>query len=206
MSNDFFLKGLVIGFSIAAPVGPIGILCIRRTLIQGRISGLISGLGAATADGFYGFTAAFGLTYIANFLLSQQRLIHLFGGIFLLYLGWSTFHSPPAEKPALAEEKGLLGNYLSTFFLTLTNPATIISFGAIFAGVGLSSAEGDYAAASSLVLGVFLGSVLWWFLLSGGINFFHSKINKQGLHWINKISGLLISLLGLFALYGIISL
>ncbi|HEX7042894.1 MAG TPA: LysE family transporter, partial [Patescibacteria group bacterium] len=112
--DSFLLKGLLIGFSIAAPVGPIGVLCIRRTLTQGRIAGFVSGLGAATADATYGLIAGFGLTSISTFLVNQQSLLRLVGGLFLLYLGFITIKSIPAEKAASAKGKGIIGDYIST--------------------------------------------------------------------------------------------
>jgi len=200
MDLSLFFRGLVIGFSIAAPVGPIGVLCIRRTLADGQISGLVSGLGAATADAFYGCVAGFGLTFISSFLVGQKMWLSLFGGLFLLYLGIKTLLSKPAEKEATVRQSGLLGSYLSTFLLTLTNPITILSFAAIFAALGLGSTTGSYAAALILVLGVFLGSGTWWLLLSGGVGLFREKFNTQGLLWVNRISGLVITMFGIIAL------
>jgi threonine/homoserine/homoserine lactone efflux protein len=200
MDIAFLLRGLAIGFSIAAPVGPIGVLCIRRTLAAGRASGLVSGLGAATADAIYGCIAGFGLTFISNFLVSQQVWLRLIGGVFLCYLGLKTLLAKPAEQAALAKGNGLVGSYASTFFLTLTNPMTIISFAAIFAGLGLASTSEKYVSAGVLVLGVFIGSALWWLILSGGVGVFRDKFNPQGLQWVNRISGAIITGFGLFAL------
>jgi len=169
MDLSFLLRGLLIGFSIAAPVGPIGVLCIRRTLAAGRAVGLVSGLGAATADAIYGCIAGFGLTFISNFLIGQQVWLRLLGGGFLCYLGLRTFLSKPAEQATSAPGKGLVDAYTSTFFLTVTNPMTILSFAAIFAGLGAGGASGNYVSAAVLVVGVFIGSALWWFLLSGGV-------------------------------------
>ncbi len=199
MEIGFLLRGAVIGFSIAAPVGPIGVLCIRRTLTEGRGSGLVSGLGAATADALYGCIAGFGLTFISNILITQQRWLHLVGGIFLCYLGIKTFLSRPAKQAALVRGNGLLGAYASTFFLTLTNPMTILSFAAIFAGLGIVSASGNYLSAGVLVSGVFAGSALWWLILSGGVGVFRGNFNPHGLRWVNRISGIIITGFGLFA-------
>ncbi|HEX5679515.1 MAG TPA: LysE family transporter, partial [Desulfobacterales bacterium] len=139
MDLPLFLRGLVIGFSIAAPVGPIGILCIRRTLAEGRASGFLSGLGAATADALYGCVAGFGLTVVSAFLVDQRAWIQLVGGVFLLALGVRTLRSKPAERAAQAAAgRGLAGSYLSTLLLTLTNPMTIISFAGIFAALGVA--------------------------------------------------------------------
>lgn len=203
MEISFLLRGLLIGFSIAAPVGPIGVVCIRRTLTDGRITGLISGLGAATADAIYGSIAGFGLAFISNFLVSQQTWLHVIGGAFLCYLGIKTLLSKPAGQAAPIKGKGLIGAYFSTFLLTLTNPLTILSFVAIFAGLGLAGTGGHYINAGILVLGVFTGSALWWLLLSSGVGLFREKLGDGGLVWVNRISGVII--LG-FGIYAILSL
>ena len=196
----FFLKGLIIGFSIAAPVGPIGVLCIHRTLAQGRTSGLISGLGAATADAIYGCIAALGLTFISSLLINQQIWLRLIGGAFLCYLGLKTFLSQSIQKPANTQGNTLVSAYASTFFLTLTNPMTILSFAAIFAGLGVTSTSGNYVLAMVLVLGVFIGSALWWLLLCAGIGIFQTKLTPRRLQWVNRISGVMITMFGLVAL------
>jgi threonine/homoserine/homoserine lactone efflux protein len=200
MDFSFFLRGLIIGFSIAAPVGPIGVLCIRRTLAQGRASGLISGLGAATADAIYGSIAGFGLTFISSLLIRQQGWFRLVGGLFLCYLGLKTFLARPAEQPVLAKGNDLISAYALTFFLTLTNPMTILSFAAIFAGLGIGTASGNYFSAGMLVLGVFLGSALWWLILSSGVGMIWKKFNPLALRWINRISGIIITAFGLLVL------
>ena len=200
MDFSFLLRGLVIGFSIAAPVGPIGVLCIRRTLAEGRAAGLLSGLGAATADAIYGFIAGVGLTYVSNILVGYQSWIRLLGGLFLCYLGLRTFVSKPAESPDHAKGEGLLRDYASTFLLTLTNPMTIISFAAVFAGLGIGSAAGNYGSATFLVLGVFAGSAAWWLILSGGVSLFRSKFSPRSLGWVNKAAGIVILGFGVLAI------
>jgi threonine/homoserine/homoserine lactone efflux protein len=200
MNIAFLLRGLIVGFSIAAPVGPIGVLCIRRTLAEGRASGLVSGLGAATADAIYGCIAGFGLTFISSILISQQGWLRLIGGGFLCYLGLKTFLAKPAEQAASAGGNGLVGAYGSTFLLTLTNPMTILSFAAVFAGLGVASASGNYVSAGALVLGVFMGSALWWLILSGSVGMFRTRFNPHGLRWVNRISGVIITGFGLLAL------
>jgi len=199
MELPVIIKGIIMGFSIAAPVGPIGVLCIRRTLSSGRISGLVSGLGAATADGMYGCVAAFGLTFISSFLVSQQFWLRLIGGAFLIYLGVKTLFSRPAEQAANASSTSIWGDYLSTFFLTITNPMTILSFAAVFAGMGLAATNGGYTSAGLLVLGVVIGSALWWLCLSGLVSLFRQKFTTTGLIWVNRISGLIIVVFGLAA-------
>jgi threonine/homoserine/homoserine lactone efflux protein len=198
-----FLRGLLIGLSIAAPVGPIGVLCIRRTLAEGRVAGLVSGLGAATADMLFGCVAGFGLTFISGVLLEQQLWLRLVGGLFLCYLGVRTLLSRPAEVAATAQGKGLLAAYTSTLFLTATNPLTIFAFAAIYAGLG--AAVGNYGAALTLVSGVFTGSVLWWLLLSGGVSLFRAKFDALSLLWVNRVSGVVIVGFGLFALSSLLT-
>jgi threonine/homoserine/homoserine lactone efflux protein len=133
-------------------------------------------------------------------LVSQQVWLRLIGGVFLCYLGFKTALAKPVEQVTLAKGNGLVGAYASTFFLTLTNPMTIISFAAIFAGLGLASTSGNYMSAGVLVLGVFIGSALWWLLLSGGVGIFREKFNLHRLKWVNRISGGIITGFGLFAL------
>lgn len=200
MEINFFLKGIILGFSIAAPVGPIGILCIRRTLEYGRFSGLFSGLGAAAADTIYAIIAAFGLTLVSSFLIEGQLWLRLFGGCFLLYLGWKTFSAKPKEKSKEVTHSTLLNDFVSTFLLTITNPMTILAFVGVFAGLGLSSIQGSYLDASTLVFGVFLGSAFWWLLLSEGITLFRKNVSQNVMLWINRIAGVCIMIFGFAAL------
>ncbi len=193
-------KGLIIGFSIAAPVGPIGLLCIRRTLAHGREAGFISGLGAATADGLYGTVAAFGLTFISNALIEQHQWLRLLGGAFLCYLGGRTFLARPAARSAAGGRSQWTGAYTSTLLLTLANPLTILSFAAVFAGLGLGSAQRDFTSALVLVLGVFAGSALWWLTLSTGVGLLRRRVGTPLLVWVNRISGAIIAVFGVAAL------
>ena len=205
MDLTFALRGFVLGFAIAAPVGPIGVLVIRRTLADGRATGFVSGLGAATADTLYGSIAAFGLTAISTMLISQSAWIRLIGGAFLLYLGLTTLVARPAEQAAAVERPGLLRAYGSTAFLTLTNPATILSFAAVFAGLGLAGTRSSYGSAVLLVLGVFAGSTAWWFLLSGTISLVRRRVSTGRLRWVNRVSGAILTLFGLGALISVVS-
>ncbi len=201
MDTSFFLRGLLIGFAIAAPVGPIGVLCIRRSLTEGYWAGFVSGLGAASADAVFGCIAGFGLTFLSDLLMSYEWWLRLVGGLFLCYLGVTTFLAEPAaEAAAVDRRRSLVGFYSSTFVLTLTNPLTILSFTAVFAGLGLSTASGDYLAASALVAGVFSGSALWWLLLSGGAGLLRSKLHAGMLRRVNWLSGAIITIFGLLAL------
>jgi threonine/homoserine/homoserine lactone efflux protein len=199
MTLNFIFKGIVIGFSIAAPVGPIGVLCIRRSLAEGRQIGLATGLGAATADAAYGAVAGFGLTSVSSFLVGHKSLLGFFGGLFLCYLGVRTFVSKPATQAAEVRGGGLLAAYFSTVFLTITNPMTILSFVAVFAGFGLGVLPG-YAAATLLVIGVFIGSACWWLLLSSGVALFQSRISRNWMQAVNRLSGGVILAFGLYSL------
>jgi threonine/homoserine/homoserine lactone efflux protein len=192
MEINLLLKGLVLGFSIAAPVGPIGILCIRRTITDGWRAGLLSGLGAASADAIYGSIAGFGITLISGFLVTYQFPLRLCGGFFLLYLGVRTILAKPSGKLEKLPPRRFTSIYFTTFFLTLTNPMTIISFAAIFSGIGLISASTNYYSAVLLISGVFLGSGLWWIFLSFLVNSIRGRLDFNKLKWINMTSGILI--------------
>lgn len=207
MDWSVFLQGLVIGFSIAAPVGPIGILCIRRTLAEGRLTGFLSGAGAATADAFYGAVAAFGLAALSDILLQQQTALKLVGGLFLLYLGVRAFFSKPAAAAvkAAANPAGLAAAYFSTFLLTITNPLTILSFLAIFAGFGAVSENSAGSLRSvTIVVGVFTGSLLWWFVLSMLAGLFQKYLEGPRLVWVNRISGIIILTFAISILVGLV--
>lgn len=204
MEMSLFLKGFTIGIAIAAPVGPIGVLCIQRTLTRGVFHGLISGLGAATADALYGFTAAFGLTIISDVILAYQFWFRLVGGIFLCYLGVKAFLAAPAPEAAAERNLGHLEAYGTTLLLTIMNPVTILAFAAIFSGVGLLGDSLHYVPASLLVMGVFTGSGVWWCILSGCTNMFRKKSSLQKLAWVNQISGIIIFTFGVFALFSVI--
>ncbi|MGL5082612.1 MAG: LysE family translocator [Microcoleaceae cyanobacterium] len=204
MESGFLIKGVLIGLSIAAPVGPIGVLCIRRTLAHGRMTGLMSGLGAASADAVYGGVAGFGLTLVSNILVGQSFWIRLLGGVFLCYLGVKTGLEKPAREAVTSSQ--IASAYASTFLLTLTNPTTILSFIAVFAGLGLASTAHHYSDAGVLVLGVFLGSALWWSLLTGSVDLLREQLSDRRLQWINWISGGIIFTFGLIALASLTSL
>lgn len=197
----FFIKGLILGFCIAAPVGPIGLLCIKRTLRSGFLFGIAGGLGTAFADAFYAAIAAFGVTAISDFLTDWQTPIRIGGGIFLIFLAYRIFTAPPAHEKHAPSAQGAVGNFTSTFFLTLTNPATIILFTAVFAGLGLT--EGSFGQELTLVTGVFCGSMLWWISLAGFIAKVRSHKLLEDTKWINHISG---TILGAFGVLAIISI
>jgi len=193
MELFLFLKGLILGLSIAAPVGPIGILCIRRTLNENYLAGFISGLGAATADAVFASIAALGITLVSNFLISQQHTLRFVGGIYLSFLGIKTFISLPRVANEIYFPKtNLVSNYFTTFFLTLSNPITIISFAAIFSGFGLVNPGLSIFNPILMIVGVFFGSAIWWYFLCSIVSKFHLKTNINAMKWINRVSGLII--------------
>ncbi len=199
MDISLYVKGLVFGFSIAAPVGPIGILCIRRSLTRGWLAGLATGLGAATADAVYGCLAGFGLAGITGMLVGQTRWIQLLGGLFLCWLGIRIFRTPHANAPQTQSRDGAAAGYFSALVLTLTNPMTILSFAAVFAGMGLGNSASGPAAAGWLVAGVFSGSMAWWIVLSAASSRFKHCIGSSALGRINRLSGAVLTAFGMIA-------
>lgn len=203
MEPIFFLKGLIIGFAMAVPIGPIGVMCIRKTLAEGHSRGLIIGLGAATADSLYGSLAAFGLTFISDVIAGQHFWLSLVGGGLLLFLGIRTFRAKRKDPIVPFDNKGLLGSYVSAFLLALTNPVTIFAFVAVFAAFGLGHRL-IIISACMLVLGVFIGSSLWFLTLSYAATFFRKRLDSGGLRWVNRVSGGLIILSGVAAFASLI--
>lgn len=195
------LRGFVLGFTIAAAVGPISLLVIRRTLSEGRIVGLASGLGVATADATYGAIAAFGLGAMTQLLVDARHVLGLVGGLFLLWLAWKTARAEPHDSAVIRPRRGgLAGAYLSILGLTLTNPMTILSFGALFAGLGVTSTETGGAAL--VTLGVLLGSSAWWVVLTSVVSALRTRVTPTWVRRINVASGVAI---GAFALLSIAS-
>jgi threonine/homoserine/homoserine lactone efflux protein len=197
MIANTFLTGGIVGLSIAAPVGPIGALTIRRTLVEGFRVGLLTGLGAASADAAYGAVAAFGLTLVTSFLIAQQAWLSLLGALFLCYLGVTTFLAAPVSLTQAAPARSLASAYSSTLLLTLTNPATILSFIGIYAGVGLGLGNAGYAQASTFVAGVFAGSALWWLLLCFAVASVRDRLSSPALRWVNRVCGLVLVTFGI---------
>jgi len=197
------LQGIVLGFAIAAPVGPIGLLCIRRTLQHGPLMGFFTGFGAAVADTFYGAIAAFGVSAALSFLRGHEIAFQLIGGIFLLVVAVRTFRQHPdadeREAASAPDSKSWFTGFMTGLSLTLTNPATIMAFIAIFAGFGLGGTL-DRLEASTLVLGVFIGSSLWWMTLSMGVAAVRHRISDRGLTMLNHCTGVALGLFGLWAL------
>jgi len=194
----FLLKGVMVGIVIAVPVGPVGVLCVRRTIFQGKLAGFVSGLGAATADAIFGFIAAFGLTFVSDWLIGYQQWLRVVGGCYLLYVGGCALLAQPQVTANLEQDpENLFRHSLSTFALTLTNPITILAFLGIFAALGLTGDKATFGRAAMLVLGVWLGSLLWWLALSFGLGlFFRRSLRPRHLVWINRSSGTILLVSG----------
>lgn len=191
------LKGLAVGFSIAAPVGPIGLLCIRRTLAGGWGIGLATGMGAASADMVYGLVAAAGLTAVTEVLAGARQPLQFAGGALLILLGLMSLRAEAPKERAGADSTRRAAAYATTFLLTLANPATILSFAAVMAGLGAMSASGQTVI---LVAGVFVGSALWWLVLSTAVSLIRHRLAPSALAWINQGSGAAIMVFGILAL------
>lgn len=197
---ELFLRGILLGLAVAAPVGPIGVLCIQRSLAGGFWTGFSGGVGTAVADALYAALAAAGFAVLLGGDLGMagpvpvQRILQWGGALFIAWLGWRTFAAPVAEGAAKAPLRGSpVRLFAVTFALTMSNPATILSFAALFAGLGLA-ADPSLGAAASAVAGVFIGSLLWWALLSGGIAALRHRVSAEIRRWINRIAGLVLIL------------
>jgi threonine/homoserine/homoserine lactone efflux protein len=198
---SFAVRGFVLGFSIAAVFGPIGVLCLRRTLASGFAIGLVSGLGAATADAAYATVAALGVSAIADLLVDQRVWLRVVGGAFLVYLGAQTVASTPAARSVEPGASRLVGAYASTLALTVSNPMTILSFAGIFAGLGLGTLSGGSVTSPlALVLGVFVGSAAWWLVLASVVTRLRSRVTNRRLRAVNIASGVLILTFGVQSL------
>jgi threonine/homoserine/homoserine lactone efflux protein len=200
MSAYIFIEGILIGFVVAVPVGPLGLLCINRALMLGPVTGLFSGLGVATADALAAGIAALGIYFISDFLSDHQIILRLLGGIFLVYLGLNIYRSKPKPQLTPSNVNGLLAAYATTLFLTFSNPVTILSFIAIYAGWHVESMSGRYVSAAILASGVFVGSALWWLALFLGLTAFRERFNLHILAWVHRVSGVIITGFGLLVL------
>jgi threonine/homoserine/homoserine lactone efflux protein len=203
MSISLLLQGILMGLVVAVPVGPLGLLCISRALALGPTYGLFSGLGVATADALAAAIAALGITLISGFLSEYQIILRLIGGAFLCYLGYAIYMTEPVTQAPIKDINGLLSAYATTFFLTFSNPVTVLSFIAIYAGWHMPSMDGEYIAAATLTIGVFVGSALWWIALFIGLEAFHEKFNLRFLFWVHRVSGAIIAVLGVVVLFSL---
>jgi threonine/homoserine/homoserine lactone efflux protein len=198
------LRALVIGFTIAATVGPISLLTIRRTIEHGRVYGLASGLGVATADASYAGIAAFGLSAITSLLVSGHLVLGLVGGLIIVAVGVRTMRSEPGEIALDRERPGLVGAYVSIYALTMTNPLTILVFAAVFAGLGFGVGA-SFLDAAVITLAVWLGSALWWVLLTAVVAWFRARLSTTVYLWINRISGTALVLFGAIAMASVLT-
>jgi threonine/homoserine/homoserine lactone efflux protein len=204
----FLFKGILIGLSMAAPPGPIGILCLNRTLAEGPRRGFLCGLGAATADALYALAGSVALSAIAQWIIDDRTALRLLGGVFLVYLGARTFMRPTIVLPPSGKRPPLPppdwhAAFMSTFLLTVANPMTMLSFAAIFAGLGVAPAgilKGADSAAAALVVGVFVGSALWWLTVSSLAGRLRHQVSAHTLTVINRLSGTVLTAFGLYAL------
>jgi threonine/homoserine/homoserine lactone efflux protein len=199
-----FLKGLLVGFVLCTPAGPVAGLCIGATLKSGRLHGVISGLGSATADVFFSLTAILGLGIISGFLVKEQMWFRFFGGVFLVYMGLKKLLSHSAQKTNSSSNLGHLGNFFSAFFLTLTNPLNFLAFAAVFAGLGFAREDIGYVSIAILVSGIFTGASVWWITLSTVANILKNQLSQQKLELLNRIIGIIIAGFGLFALASLV--
>ena len=211
---SLFLKGLIVGFCLAAPVGPIAALCVQRTISKRLLSGLVSGLGAAVADAVYGAVAAFGATMISEFLISERTWMQRIGGVILIFMGLRLFLTKPVggeeeevrpgERVGKVDGRGLMGDFLSTLFLTLTNPMTFVAFAAVFTTMGIGAVRGHPILTTELVGGVLLGSALWWLILCAGAHALRRHCDYRKLTVVNRGTGVFV--IGVGLVYLILSL
>lgn len=201
----YFYKGIFVGFVIAAPVGPVGIMCIHRTICQGKLAGYVSGLGAALADTFFGAIAAFGFGFIAAPLIDHNNWLRFVGGVVLCLIGLRSLLARKLPAPATRDRANLIGDFVSAFLVTLTNPITVISFAAIYAAVNIPHLADHYRWGLALTLGVFIGAAVWWLLLTVVAGAFHGRVAERGVLWINRISGAIILVFGMLLLVSLLS-
>lgn len=191
------LSGVVMGLIAAVPIGPVNLICIRRTFAFGPLNGFVSGLGAAMGDGIFAAIMGFGLTWIAQLIEGYATIIELIGGAMMVWMGYKTFVSPPLprcqyDKPD-QEGTNLTRAMISTFALTITNPVTLLSFGVMFASLGgLAGGAGSFHDAGFVVAGVVGGSAGWWLALTTVIGLFHAKIDEKAMRMINRVCGILV--------------
>jgi threonine/homoserine/homoserine lactone efflux protein len=194
---SLFVKGLIVGFCLAAPVGPIAALCVQRTISKRWASGLVSGLGAAAADALYGTVAAFGATIVSEFLITEHAWLQRIGGGILILLGLRLLLMKMAESQGQVDGKGLVGDFMSTLVLTLTNPMTFVAFAAVFTTMGIGAVRGRPILTAELVGGVFAGSLLWWVMLCGGAHAVRHHFDLHKLTLINRATGVFVIAVGL---------
>jgi len=203
---NYFIKSIIVGFSVSVPLGPIGVLCIQRTINKGQLSGFFSGFGAALSDTVYAIIAGFGLTYVISFIEKHQLFFQLIGAVVLIMFGISTFSTNPIKQLRKQRQKGnnIFSDIISTFFITISNPLALFVFIAVFAGFGLVNNLSDFKTNVIVILGILTGASLWWYFLTTIVNLFRRKINLRRLWWLNKIAGGIIILFSIVAIIALI--
>jgi threonine/homoserine/homoserine lactone efflux protein len=191
-----FLKGIAVGVAIAAPLGPVGILCIQRSLVRGVFYGLASGLGAALADAMFGAIAAFGIGFVADFMTRERYWLQLAGATLLLVMGTHTVLAKWRPRGPRLEANDLLHDWATTFALTITNPITLFSLGAVFVAVGITQGTETFEGAAAVVAGVLTGSALWWTVLASGVSLWRDRLSSDYLRRIHSASGIVMLALG----------
>ncbi|MCM1030972.1 MAG: LysE family transporter [Oscillibacter sp.] len=195
----YIFRGMLIGLMVSVPLGPMGVLIIQKTLHKGALSGFIAGMGAACADLFYASVAAFGLGYVINTVQTHELILQIIGGIFLLIVGLKIYFANPLKQIKARRrvtKKGLVGDFLSLFFLTASNPVTVIVFMAVFAGTSVFGDAPTFFTEIMVLIGVLLGGSAWWYALSTIVNIFRKKFRLRLLIKINRVSGIIITVLG----------
>ncbi len=196
MDGSLFIQGIIIGLTLAVPVGPISLMCIQRSIADGRVHGIISGIGVASADSFYAAVSVLGLTIISGLIISQQYLFRSLAGLVLIFVGIRVFLAVPARAGAREKHESFLKDYLSTAAIAIANPLTLLFFMVIVPGFGIVIHGNSVSSALEFVGGVFFGSVLWWILLCGSVGTVRARISERNLRLINRVSGILISCFG----------
>ncbi len=205
MIPAIFIKGIIIGFLVSAPLGPIGIMCIQRTLNRGYMAGFVSGLGAAAADIIFALIAGFGLTIIISFIEKQQIYFQILGGLFVLYIGFRIFNTNPVKQLRLQRlnKTRLSQDFASVFLLTISNPMAILLFIAIMAALKVANDLLSFFELSILTAGIAGGAILWWFVLASIANRFRKRIRLKSIWWLNKITGSVVFLFGLVVIISV---
>ena len=205
MIPAIFFKGVLIGLLVSAPLGPIGIMCIQRTLNRGYMSGFVSGLGAAAADIIFAVIAGFGLTIIINFIEEKQVYFQILGGIFVLYIGYRIFVTNPVKQLRLQRlnKTRLSQDFASVFLLTISNPMAVFLFLGIMAAIKVVNDLLTLFELFTLIAGVAGGAVFWWFILASIANRFRKRIRLKSIWWLNKITGSVIFIFGLVVILSV---
>ena len=204
MDIEYIIKGITLGLVVTAPLGPLGVMCIQRTINRGVIAGLITGIASALGDIMYAIIAGFGVSVIAHFLNEYQLIIRVIGGIIVGFLGVRIYFSNPVKqfRRQKVQKRNYVSDFISGFLLTITNPIVLVVFGAAFASFGLD--KGDSVRSVILtIIGVFIGAIGWWISLTTLVNIFRDKINLRKLWWINKITGVFVFLFGIIIIVSV---